>query len=129
MQRKQNRLRKKPFTIKDYKNLTHFKTIRLALTEVLLNILTLFSLLDYIFLCLSISCNLSSSSSFRLAESSSFLFTMDLPNLSTLGERVLLLEYRFFLLGDLERRRGERSRLFFEEDGVELGDLLRVFRR
>lgn len=53
---------------------------------------------------------------------------MDLPNLSTLGERLLLLEYLLFLRGDRERRRGERSRLLFfdaDEDGDLLLDRLR----
>ena len=88
----------------------------------------LYTVHSHIFLCRSISSNLSSSS-FRLdSESSAFLFTIDLPNLSTLGERLLLLEYRLFLLGDRERRRGEPSRLLFLEED-ELGEPLRDRRR
>lgn len=84
----------------------------------------------YIFLCRSISCN-RSSSSFRFEPgSSSFLFTIERPNRSTLGERDLLLEYLFFLRGDRERRRGDRSRLFLlVDDGVALGERLLVRRR
>lgn len=67
----------------------------------------------YIFLWFSISCSLLSIS-FRWA-SSSFLLTIVLPNLSTLGERLLLLEYLFLRTGERDRdllRETERSRLF-----------------